>query len=175
MTSAAGPATQIITAGPQTLHATAIALSPGRAAWVDNGISAGTWSRQLSTSGSTITPGAPSVISSVSDQASETALSGPAPNRLHGEYPDSRGALVSGPAGAEQIANPLGTDSVTISGTRVLQNHQDGSATLDDLVAGTSTNLAAPIAPFGPAYVGQQPYQLAGNKLAWLASDGSCG
>jgi putative cell wall-binding protein len=174
MTSAAGPATQLVAAGAQTLRATALALSPGRAVWVDNGVSAGTWSRPLSTTGSTITPGTPAIVSSISDSSSETAISSSGSRTAYMvNTPTAEALWVSGPAGARQIPNPLGTDGVTISGTRLLQNHQDGSATLYDLVAGTSTDLAAPIAPFGPAFVGQQPYQLSGNKLAWLASDGS--
>ena len=67
----------------------------------------------------------------------------------------------------------MGTDGVTVSGTRLLENQYDGSATLFDLVAGTSTNLPAPVGPPWPTFSGQQPYQLSGNKLAWLASDGS--
>ena len=174
MTSAAGPATQIITAGPQTLHATAIALSPGRAAWVDNGVSAGAWSRPLSTSGSTIAPGTASVISSVSDHSSETVISASGSRTAYMvNGPTAEALWVSGPTGSQQIPSPQWTDDLTVSGTRLLQNHQDGSATLYDLATGTSTDLAAPIAPFGPAFIGQQPYQLSGNKLAWLASDGS--
>ncbi|HEY5049989.1 MAG TPA: hypothetical protein VII50_03745, partial [Acidothermaceae bacterium] len=75
MPSAAGPATQLIAAGAQTLRATALALSPGRAAWVDNGVPAGTWSRPLSTTGLTITPGTPSVLSSISDPSDRTPIS----------------------------------------------------------------------------------------------------
>jgi len=173
-TSAAGPATQIITAGPQTLHATAIALSPGRATWVDNGIGAGTWSRPLSTSGSTITPGAASIISSVSDPSTDTPLSASGSRTAYiVNTPTAEALWVSGPTGAQQIPNPMGTDGVTISGTRLLENQYDGSATLYDLVAGTSTNLPAPVGPTWASFSGQQPYQLSGNKLAWLASDGS--
>ena len=87
--------------------------------------------------------------------------------------PTAEALWVSGPGGAQQIPNPMGTDGVTVSGTRLLENQYDGSATLFDLVAGTSTNLPAPVGPPWPTFSGQQPYQLSGNKLAWLASDGS--
>jgi putative cell wall-binding protein len=172
--SAAGPAIQIVTAGAQTLRATAIALSPGRAAWVDNGVGAGTWSRPLSTTGLTITPSSPTVVSSISDPSDSTPLSSSGARTAYMvNSPTAEALWVSGPAGTQQIANPVGTDGVTISGTRLLQNHQDGSATLYNLVSGTSTDLAAPVGPFASAFISQQPYQLSGNKLAWLASDGS--
>ena len=178
--SAAGPATFRHAAGAATLRASTIAVSPGRVVWRDNGIGAGLWSRTLRTVQTTLAAGDPVVIASQPDPTSEEPVSSSGDQVAYvasgnASSPDTSSSVWLGAASqAPRSVGPAAPDDdLTLSGTRLLQRHDDGSATLTDLGSRTSSVLPAPVGPWSGAFLGRTDYQLWGNELAWLASDGS--
>jgi putative cell wall-binding protein len=174
--SAADAGTQLTEAGAAALQTTAVALEPGRAIWSDNGIGANLWGRDLSLAGST-----PPDISAGSPQAISPTVNGQPLSASGGRvaYFDTNSATggsdlwLREPDGTRQ---KLGSSNdsyraATLSGTRLLQNNFDGSAVLYDLVHGTTTSFAAPSAE-NPISTDTADYQLSGNDLAFIASDG---
>ena len=176
--SAAGPAVLQDAAGAATLRASTIAVSPGRVVWRDNGIGGGLWSRTLDTVQTTLAAGDPVVVSPQPDPTSEESVSSSG-NRVAyvegGSSTSTTSKLWLATAGQtpRSVGPAAPDDDLTLSGGRLLQRHDDGSATLTDLVSGTSSDLPAPLAPWSGAFFGRTAYQLWGNELAWLASDGS--
>ncbi|HEY5049889.1 MAG TPA: Ig-like domain-containing protein, partial [Acidothermaceae bacterium] len=178
--SAAGPAVLLHPAGAATLRASTIAVSPARVVWRDNGIGAGLWSRALGTVQTTLAAGDPSIVSSQPDSTSEESVSSSGDRvafvgsgNTTSTNTTSTLSLVA-PGQSPRIIGPAAPDDeLTLSGTRLLQRHDDGSAGLIDLVSGATSNLPAPVAPWSGAFLGRTTYQLWGNELAWLASDGS--
>ncbi len=176
LTSAAGPATQLVTAGRAVLRANSIAISPGLAVWDDNGSStrtAGVWSRGLRVAGSALTATTPSIVTAADDDSS---LAGPlASSGVRVAYIDNNNTLwlKDSESAPEALGTASSDDGLTLSGTRLLQDHDDGSATLTDLAHSTSVTLAAPTSPWAGAFFGHTPYQLWGNELAWLSSNGA--
>jgi hypothetical protein len=178
--SAAGPAVQLHSAGAATLRASTIAVSPARVVWRDNGVGAGLWSRALGTVQTTLAAGDPTVVSAQPDPTSEESVSSSGDRVAYVDGDNTASANTTSTlwlAAAGQTPRSIGPaapdDELTLSGNRVLQQHDDGSATLTDLVGGSSSNLPAPVGPWSGAFLGRTAYQLWGNELAWLASDGS--
>ncbi len=176
--SAAAPAALQDPAGAATLRASTIAISPGRVVWRDNGIGGGIWSRTLGAVQTILAAGDPTVVSPQPDPTSEESVSSSG-NRVayvegaSGTSTASMLWLATAGQPPRSIGPAAPDDDLTLSGSRLLQRHDDGSATLWDLVSGTSFNLPAPLAPWSGAFFGRTAYQLWGSELAWLASDGS--
>jgi Big-like domain-containing protein len=178
--SAAGPAVLLHSAGAATLRASTIAVSPARVVWRDNGIGAGLWSRVLGTAQTTLAAGDPTIVSAQPDPTSEESVSSSGNRVAYVEGGNTASTSATSTlwlAAAGQVPRSIGQaapdDELTLSGNRLLQQHDDGSATLLDLVSGIASNLPAPIGPWSGAFLGRTTYQLWGNELAWLASDGS--
>ena len=178
--SGAGPATLRSAAGPATLRASTIAVSPARVVWRDNGVGAGLWSRSLSTVQTTLAAGDPSIISPQPDPTSEESVSSSGDRVAYvasddTTNPDTTSKVWLATAGQapRSIGPAAPDDDLTLSGNRLLQRHDDGSATLTDLGSGSASLLPAPVGPWSGAFLGRTDYQLWGSQLAWLASDGS--
>jgi Bacterial Ig-like domain (group 3) len=175
--SAVGPAVLRSAAGAATLRASTISVSSARVVWRDNGVGAGLWGRTLSTVQTTLAAGDPSVISSQPDPTSEESVSASGDRVAYvdgGNAGTTSSVWLAAAGQAPQSIGPAAADDdLTLSGTRLLQRHDDGSATLTDLGDGTASVLPAPVEPWSGAFVGRTDYQLWGNELAWLASDGS--
>ena len=179
LTSAAGSALLQHAAGAATLRASTVTVSPARVAWRDNGVGAGLWSRALSTVQTTLAAGDPKVVSPQPDPTSEESASSSGSRIAYVQSgttsTDTATSVWLAASGqAPRIIGPAAPDDdLTLSGTRLLQRHDDGSATLTDLISGATSNLPAPVEAWSGAFVGRTDYELWGNDLAWLASDGS--
>jgi hypothetical protein len=178
--SAAGPAVLRHAAGAATLRASTIALSPARVVWRDNGVGAGLWSRALGAVQTTLAAGDPSIVSAQPDPTSEESVSSSGDRVAYVEGGNTASTSTSSAlwlAAAGQSPRSIGPaapdDELTLSGSRILQRHDDGSAELIDLTTGNASDLPAPLTPWSGALFGRTTYQLWGNELAWLASDGS--
>jgi hypothetical protein len=170
--SAAGVTIHIAAAGAAPLRANAISLSAGRVVWADNGVGGGLWNRSISINGATITADDPQNITP--ETAQFASASGDRTAWITGDpqFPDTESLDVSnGLGGVLNLGGAPMDDRLTLSGTRVLENVEDGTAVLHDLVTGTSTTLPAPSQ--GNPNLSGPLYALWGNELAWVEGDGS--
>jgi hypothetical protein len=170
--SATSPAAELISAGPAPLTATSIALSPGRIVWRDDAPRSGVVTRTLISDNSGVTVGNPVVIAG--DPAGPVGVGSTATSGGYVAYSAGGRLWLAQSGQAAQNLGPSASDDVlTLSGERLLQGHDDGSATLFDLAKSTVAILPAPVGPWGGAFAGLTPYQLFGNELASMASNGS--
>jgi hypothetical protein len=170
--SAPSATAELISASAAPLSASSIALSPGRVVWRDNAAASGVVTRTLVNDNSALTIGAAVVVApdpAGSVSAGATATSGAAIAYLAA---DKVWLARSGKA-SQDLGSSSADDMLTLSGERLLQDHDDGSATLFNLATSTVSSLPAVVGPWGGAFAGLTPYQLSGDELASMASDGS--